>query len=225
MARTYYTLVASLPSLPHFERAEWLPLSRKQIDQRLAILDPEDRSQLDLAESLLRWDLHPVTRTREEMLRRYRLVLEHASNPGLREFVEFRMSQRSVMVALRRRRRGMGPPAAGEPWGVGPWVRRIVAGWDSRDLGLGDVMPWVAEARGHLEAGRALELQRLLMDVVWRRATRIADPHPFGFEQVFAFVFKWDILQRWLSHDADAAKTRFQELIAEVTRDHQHLFA
>ena len=39
MARTtYYTLVASLPRLPHFEAAEWLPLSRKQLDQRLSML-------------------------------------------------------------------------------------------------------------------------------------------------------------------------------------------
>ena len=26
---TYYTLVSSLPRLPHFEAAAWLPLSRK----------------------------------------------------------------------------------------------------------------------------------------------------------------------------------------------------
>ncbi len=225
MAETYYTLVASLPRLVHFERAEWLPLSRKQLDQRLSMLVPEDAAQLRLAEALVQWQRQPISRTTREMLRGYRLVMERASQPGLREFVDFRMSQRSALVALRRRRRGLGPPAAGETWGIGPLVRRIEAHWESADLGLGGVFPWLEEARALLEAGNATGLERLLMDAVWRRLSRIADAQPFGFEQVLAFVFKWDIVQLWLSYDAEAAKTRFQQLIAEVTRDHQQLFA
>lgn len=225
MAAAYYTLVSSLPRLVHFERAEWLPLSRKQLDQRLSMLVPEDAAQLRLAEALVQWQRQPITRTTQEMLRGYRLVMERASQPSLREFVDFRMSQRTALVALRRQRRGLGPPAAGETWGVGPWVRRIEARWDSADLGLGDVLPWIDEARGLLEAGNATGLERLLMDAVWRHLSRMADTQPFGFEQVLAFVFKWDIVQLWLSYDADAAKTRFQQLIAEVTRDHQQLFA
>jgi hypothetical protein len=104
-------------------------------------------------------------------------------------------------------------------------VRRIEAHWESADLGLRGVFSWIEEARGLLEAGNATGFERLLMDAVWQQLSRIADRQPFGFEQVLAFVFKWDVVQRWLSYDADAAKTRFQELIAEVTRDHQQLFA
>jgi hypothetical protein len=225
MAETYYTLVGSLPRLVHFERAEWLPLSRKQLDQRLSMLVPEDASQLRLAEALVQWQRQPITRTTQEMLRGYRLVMESATQPGLREFVDFRMSQRSALVALRRQRGGLGPPAPGETWGVGPLVRRIEARWDDADLGLAGVFPWLDEARALLEAGNAIGLERLLMDAVWRQLSRIADPHPFGFEQVLAFVFKWDVVQLWLSYDAEAAKARFQQLIAEVTRDHQQLFA
>jgi hypothetical protein len=225
MAETYHTLVASLPRLVHFERAEWLPLSRKQLEGRLSMLVPDDAVQLRLSEALVQWQRQPITRTTQEMLRGYRLLMERASQPSLREFVDFRMSQRTALVALRRRRRGMGPPAPGETWGMGPWVRRIEAHWDSADLGLGDIFGWIDEARELLEAGNATGFERLLMDAVWRQLSRIADRQPFGFEQVLAFVFKWDIVQRWLSYDADAAKTRFRELIAEVTRDHQQLFA
>ena len=49
---TYYTLVASLPRLPHFEEAAWLPMSRKQMNQRLTMLTPEDALQLRLADDL-----------------------------------------------------------------------------------------------------------------------------------------------------------------------------
>lgn len=221
----YYTLVASLPSLAHFEQAEWLPLSRKQLDQRLSMLTREDLAQLRLAEGLCLWQRQPITRTTDQMVTGYRLFRQHASNPDLCSFVDLRMSQRTALVALRRRRRGLGPPAAGETWGIGPWLGRILASWDDADLGLGPALPWIEQARTLLDGGNAVGLERLLMDVVWRRLSRIADAHPFGFEQVFAFVFQWDILQRWLSWDADAAKNRFQELITEVTRDHQQLFA
>jgi hypothetical protein len=69
MAEAYYTLVASLPRLVHFERAEWLPLSRKQLDRRLSMLVPEDAVQLRLAEALVQWQRQPISRTTQEMLR------------------------------------------------------------------------------------------------------------------------------------------------------------
>ena len=86
-------------------------------------------------------------------------------------------------------------------------------------------MPWIPEAAALLEAGAAKELDRLLMNAVWTRLGRIAERSTFGFEPVFAFVFRRDILQRWLAYDAQLAKVRFQELVAEVTREQQQLFA
>ncbi|MEM6531660.1 MAG: DUF2764 domain-containing protein [Myxococcota bacterium] len=224
MARDYFTLVASLPRLPHFERSEWLPLSRKQIDQRLSMLDPIDARQLKIAEGLVRWQNQPITRSVPQMLTQYRLLMETASQEGLREFVQIRMTQRSALVALRRRRRGLGPPVEGEVWGLGPHVRRIAAGWDRPDLGISGLIPWVERADQLLESRDARELNRLMMDSVWQRLSRLGDRRPFGFEQVVSFVFRWDILQRWLAYDASAAKTRFTELIREVTREHQQLF-
>jgi hypothetical protein len=61
--------------------------------------------------------------------------------------------------------------------------------------------------------------------VVWRRLSALEALQPFSFESVFAFVFKWDCVKRWLSYDADEAKENFQELATEVIRDHQQLFA
>jgi hypothetical protein len=224
-APAYYTLVASLPRLPHFERAEWLPLSRKQLDQRLAMLTPEHLAQLGCAERLVQWQRQPITRTTEQVVDDYKTMLPHFTHPALRELVEYRMTQRTALVALRRRRRGLGPPAPGEVWGVGPWVRRIATAWERADLGVGHLFPWIDEAAKLLEAGNALGLERLLMDAVWTRLGRIAERSPFGFEPVVAFVFRWDILQRWLSYDATAGQTRFQDLISEVTRGHQQLFS
>ena len=222
---TYYTLVSSLPQLPHFEAAAWLPLSRKRLDERLSMLGEQDAQQLRSAEDLIKWQRQPITRTDEQMAEQYRKLMPTITDSALREIVEYRMAQRSALVALRRRELGLDAPAADEIWGVGPWVKLMASSWESEDLGLGHLVPWIGEAAHLLEAGDALGLERLLMDAVWTRLGRIADRSPFGFEPVIAFVFRWDILQRWLSYNAELAKTRFQELVAEVTREQQQLFA
>jgi len=222
---TYYTLVASLPQLPHFEVAGWLPLSRKQLDQRLSMLTREDALQLRAAEDLVEWQRQPITRTNQQVADKYRKLVPGISNPSLREFVEYRMAQRSALVALRRKRLGLPAPEAGETWGVGPWLNLMASSWERDDLGLGNLLPWITEAANLLEAGAALDLERLLMAAVWTRLGHIAERSPFGFEPVIAFVFRWDILQRWLSYNAGLGKVRFQELVAEVTREQQKLFA
>ncbi len=224
-AERYYTLVASLPRLPHFERAEWLPLSRKELDTRLTMLSPDHARQLKLAEDLVQWQRQPVERTDRQVADNYKRVIPELGEPALREFVEYRMTQRTALAALRRRRRGLGPPQAGVTWGVGVWVERIVSAWDRRDLAITPVLPWIEEADRLLESNDARALERLLMDAVWNRLGRFGERSVFGFEPVMAFVFRLDILQRWLSYDAEAARSRFQDLVLEVTRDHQQLFA
>ena len=222
---TYYTLVASLPQLPHFEAAGWLPLSRKQLDQRLSMLTQEDALQLRSAEDLVEWQRQPITRTNQQVADKYRKLIPTVSNPSLREFVEYRMAQRTALVALRRKRLGFPAPVAGEVWGVGPWLNLMASSWERDDLGLGNLLPWITQAADLLETGAALELERLLMAAVWTRLGRIAERSPFGFEPVIAFVFRWDILQRWLAYNPELGKVRFQELVAEVTREQQQLFA
>ena len=70
---------------------------------------------------------------------------------------------------------------------------------------------------GGPQRGDARGLERLLMDVAWRRLSRHAEQNTFSFEAVFAYFFKWDILQAWLSCDADQGKTRFRDLVDKVT--------
>lgn len=226
MARsTYYTLVASLPQLPYFDGAGWLPLSRKQLDQRLSMLTPEHARQLRSAEWLVEWHRQPITRTSQQVADQYRRLMPQISDHALRDFVEYRMAQRTALVALRRQRLGLPAPASDEVWGVGPWRNLMLACWDRNDLGLGHLLPWIEEAAALLDSGDAMALERLLMAAVWERLGRLAERAPFGFEQVIAFVFRWDILQRWLSYNAEKGQRRFQELVAEVMREQQQLFA
>lgn len=222
--KQYYALVASLPRLPHFDKAEWVPITLQEIGSRLGALTPDHRGQLNAATRLIRWQRQPGERTTADVIDQYNTAMQIIDFKPLRDFVNMRMGQRSVVVALRMKRLGR-TPAPDTSWGVGPLTARIEVHWDQPDLGLGAVFPWIDQAQTLLTRPDAIALERLLMDAAWQRLSAIEALSPFGFERVIAFVFKWYMVRRRLSYDADASKDRFQELISEVIRDHQNIFA
>lgn len=222
MIRRYYQLVASLPALPDFRRARLLPMSRRRLEERLSLLHADDLEELMRAERLVSWHRQPVSRTTEQIVAMYDEVMGDSHNGELRNVVELRMNTRTVMVALRLRRQGKSAPSG--RWGTGPYTRIIESRWTEAEFGLGAVYPWIPDAQAFLDQGDAMELEKLLMGQSWKNLSQVSDANPFGFEQVFAFAYKWDILHRWLSYDAEKARERFEELILEVTSDHQNLF-
>jgi len=222
VATRYYQLVSALPPVPYFRRAGRLPMSRRRLEHRLGMLETSDRRDLRSSEALIRWSQQPVNRTTAELASMYRKVVNGLESRSLKSVMTNRMNMRTVLVALRLRRRKSGPPE--HLWGLGPYVRTIESRWAEPGFGLEAVFPWIGAAAGFLERGDAMELEGLLMDESWKMLSRVAERAPFGFEDVFAFVFKLDILTRWLSYDAEAASRRFEQLIMEVTSDHQQLF-
>jgi hypothetical protein len=221
--RRYYQLVASLPALPDFRQSKLLPMSRRRLEERLSLLHADDLDELVRTERLVSWHRQPVSRTNEQIAGMYQEVVAHNRTPELLNIVDFRMNIRTLMVALRLKRQGKSAPSG--QWGTGPYTRVIESRWADAEFGLSAAFPWIVEAQVFLEQGDALGLETLMMGESWKKLSQISDAHPFGFEQVFAFVYKWDILHRWLSYDAEKARERFEELILEVTSDHQNLFA
>jgi len=198
-------------------------MSRRRLEERLSLLHADDLEDLMRAQRLVSWHRQPVSRTTEQILAMYAEVVAKNRSQELLNVVDFRMDARTVMVALRQRRQGKSPPS--EQWGTGPYTRVIESRWAEPEFGLGAVFPWIPDAQTFLDQGDAMELEKLLMGESWKKLSQIADANPFGFEQVFAFAYKWDILHRWVSYDAEKARDRFEVLISEVTSDHQNLFA
>ena len=184
MTRRYYQLVASLPALPDFRRTRFLPLSRRRLEERLALLHPDDLAALMRAERLISWRRQPVSRTTEQIAAMYDEVMATTRNRERGNMVDFRMNMRTVMVALRLKRQGKGAPSG--RWGTGPYTRMIESRWADPEFGLVAVFPWIPEARTFLDQGDAMELESLLMGQSWRKLSQVADGHPFGFEGVFA---------------------------------------
>ena len=214
--RRYYTLWASLPQLPDFTIADRLPINRQRLDARLNLLDKDDHEQLYVAAPLLAWDREAVARVDDQVARQYEAARARLSNPVLRAFVDGQLENRTVLAALRRRRLGQhSPRARSSRWGVGTRVRWIAQNWDDPNFKLDAPLRWVAEARDCLESGNAVDLQRLTLELAWRELGRITEQHAFRFEAIFAYAFKWGILHRWLTYDAEAAAERFRGLVAE----------
>lgn len=214
----YYDLITSLPHLPHFERAEWLPITPLRLEQRLRRLDPEHASQLNRAKQLIGWRAErPTAQTDHALAAAYTQLMDSRLEKPLRDYVHFRMTQQTVLAALRRKREGWERPDGALTWGVGPRVHHIRKHWDTPHFGLEYRDPWLPHATERLSSGDAMGLERLLMDLNWRWLTRCAEQSMFGFAAVVAFVFKWDMLQAWLACDPERAKVRFTELIDKVT--------
>jgi len=214
--KEYYTVVASLPHLPYFADVERLPLTRLRLEQRLRMLEAGEAQQILQAEFLAGWRLPAGKLGGGNIAAQYQTALRGISQPVLREFVDYRLDLQTVVAALRIRQAGRDPKQQPGAWGVGRWVKPIEEHWDAADFRLGTVYPWIQEAGSYLAATDAVALDRLLMDIVWRKLSRLGDVSPFGFGAITAFVFKWDILQAWLQRDAGAAKQRFQLLIEEI---------
>ena len=215
----YYTLLASLPHLPRFDRAERLPITRERLRYRYGMLAPEDAELFEHAAEFLAWQRQTATKTDEEMIAAFRKMEEKITHPSLRSLFEFPIDQRNIMAALRRRHRGLPAPSSGEPWGVGQYVRHIENNWDAPHFKLSAVYPWIVQARAHLEGGETLALERLLKNVLWDHFDRSVEPYEFGFRAVLTYIIKWDIIDQWLSYNIEDAKTRFEELVAEVTNE------
>jgi len=214
--KDYYTVVSSLPYLPHFARLERLPLSRLRLEQRLRMLEADETRQLLLAESLVGWRVSFGHVKSADIAGYYQRSLQHIVQPVLREFIEYRLDMQTILAALRLKRVGIEPQGYSGSWGLGRRAGHIETHWDAADFGLSTLYPWIGEAGRHLAAVDAQALDRLLMDTLWRKLSYLGDANPFGFEAITAFVFKWDIAQAWLLRDADAATQRFQILIDEV---------
>ena len=85
-SQPYYTLIASLPPLPRFDRAERLPITRERLLMRTGMLAPKDAALLEYAAEFLAWKRQTAIRTDAEMIARFNKLEEHISHPDLKSF-------------------------------------------------------------------------------------------------------------------------------------------
>jgi hypothetical protein len=215
----YVTLMCALPHHGPLFGATRPPLSRIRLNEYLRQLEPADRADYDTVSLLLDWSRQTRSRDDARILHDARELVPSLSCRLAREVVQWRLELRSAMAALRRRRRGESAPPTGRHWGYGRWLPTMARHWSEPDLGLGQVYPWIGEARALLNAGASVELERLLLGAVWQDLERRSEGHEFDFEAVLLYCMRWEVVARWTRYQAEGAATRFEYLVREALAD------
>lgn len=211
-ADRYAMLASSLPHLGRLFEARERPLTRLQLERRLRLLEPEDAETLRRTENVLRWAVLAHGTTDAEQAENARRVVAELREPTLREAVARRMEARTLVAALRRRRDRKAPPATAAELGYHRQGETIRRRWSERAFGLARRAPWLADAEDHLRAGATLELEKLLLREAWRDLEHLGRGHAFDFPAVALYVLKWDLMDRWMRYDAEAARARFDRI-------------
>ncbi|MEM8667832.1 MAG: DUF2764 family protein [Planctomycetota bacterium] len=213
----YYTLIASLPTLPaHFEVAR-APISAPRLRQLLRQLTDEDHETLHQLHHFFAWDRQVIDASDEEIQKRYEALMQNKQSV-IREIVNHRINVRTVVAGLRRRRDGLGPPEA-----AGELVDQISRRWQDPTFGLGRRFPWIERFADRMVQGEAVEADRVLFEFTWQTWSRLAARYNFSFEAIPLYVARWEIIDRWTSRDEDAGLLRFQQLTRNALGDYASL--
>lgn len=210
----YIMLVTSLPHLGKMFTRKEVPISEFRLKQRLSMLQPEHLRLLRELVEVTAWAGVARYNRDSEVLRRAReVIVDLKDYPDLQHLVGARMETRTVIAALRRRREDQDTAGDIENWGFGRWCGRIAKHWSDPGLGLGNFMPWVAEAHRLMQSGEHIAMERLSLTQIFRQLDHYGMLHEFDFEAVAIYVLRWVIVERWSRYSEDAARERLQLLV------------
>ena len=168
---------------------------------------------LDRVEDVAYWGKLRILDTDEDMVRRSEKLLFEMDNPELKEWLIWRLDFRTLIAALRRRKEGEGVPGKRIRWGTGQLVMQIEKNWQHETFRLQAKYPWLAKADELLNSKQTFELEKLLLQQVWKYYDSQAAQKPFGIEEVFLYLVKWDLVNRWCSYSSLYAVERFHILV------------
>lgn len=191
----------------------------------MSMLVQEDAEAARVAMNFLWWERQPVDRTDKEVISFYKHIMTFVHQPTLRNIIEFQMTLRTILAALRRRHRNFSIPSRGTPWGIAPWVGHIERNWNDENFKLPPLFPWVTEVRHLLETEETLELQKCIMHLSWNYLDQLTEGQYFTFDVFLTYLFKWDLLNRWVLYNKHNAISRFEKLTMETLGEYNRVFA
>ena len=220
-SRNYHMLVASLPPLPPRLGLGRLPISPERLQQRLALLEPDDADELRRMIAILQWSQQFEEADDAAVVRRYGELMQGVGNALIREVLTVLIDVRMITTSLRRRRRGLGPP----PIGLGQWSEHIRRHFAEPDFGLGRVFPRLEQLAPLLEQGDVLTVHRGLMEVTWAYFKQRSDDYFFSFEAVVLYVARWTLLEQWQQLETERGQPIFDALVTEALGDYANVYS
>lgn len=206
-------LMTSLPPHKHdmFEDKQ-VPLSRIQLNKRLALLDEQDASDLLIIEELLHWS-HIKNNIDQTFVNETVESISSIDNKFIQNIIVWRLELRIILATLRMRHQGQKSPPVKHIFGFDYWYFIINKYWHEPDLGLSRQLPWLPKANELLVADKSLELEKHIFRVVWEHYRQQSFGHYFNFEAVIIYVLRWDIVYRWTNNHKEMAEQRFNNLV------------
>jgi hypothetical protein len=218
----YYMLVSSLPALPARFDVDRLPITLERLQARLRMLEPEDAREISRMLDVLRWIGQFEEAKDAAVAKRYGELMQGITTPLAHEVLAAGMNMRMIVAALRRRRRGLGPPTVG----FGRWFEPIRRHFNQPDFGLGHVIPWFVPFNQMLEQSDVLALYRRVLQETWTYLRkRSQDYDTFSFEAVVLYIARWDIIRRWQQLQPERGRSIFEALVTEAMGDHAKLYS
>ena len=218
-------LMASLPPLGDLFGQNQTPLTEIQLRHRLKFLTDQDSKTLSQIEQLVRRSKQPAEWTDAQIVESAKALFDHLSSNTLKQAVEFVVSLRTIVAALRRRKLGENSPPKQTDWGYSSWIQRIERHWTEPDFGLGTVVPWVSKARRLWDDDDSVELERLILVESWKQFGRLSNGHYFDFAAVVLYVLRWSLINRRVNYDRETAQKRFNSLIDDGIGNFDQLFS
>jgi hypothetical protein len=191
-------------------------ISEPRLAERLKDLAPEDAAELERVREIVSWTRLSPREEAASFVARANALLDAIRGDPVRAAVRDRLEIRTLLAALRRRHAGGDAPVRGEAWGVGRYVETIRSHWSAADFGVKHLFPWIVSAKQKLEAGDRIGLERIVLESAWAAGERHLALHSFDYEAVVYYVLRWSLIDRWSRYDAEAATTRFAELLDEA---------
>lgn len=224
MSRRYYTLLCSLPHLPHFLKAKQAPLTPVLLEKRLRMLEPQERAMCDLILKSLPWHHLEKHDSGAEIAGEYEKLMAMAEPyPDLERTFRVLMEQRIVAAWYRSRIFGIGrSQEVAKLEGSDAFTPLLAELAKGKKGWLAHRFPWLEEMRRCMEEDRPYDLTLLMMELEWKEARRLAFRHPFGFEEVAAYLMRWMILQMRFAFDTQKAVGRFITLTSEIVSEYRH---
>jgi Protein of unknown function (DUF2764) len=221
-SNSYHMLISSLPVLPPRFDVERLPITLERLQGRLRMLEPEDAEEIERMLAVLRWGNQFEEPSDVAVVQRFDVLMQDITNPLVRDILAYGMDVRMIAVALRSRRRGLGPPTVG----IGQWFDHIRRHFDQPDFKLGQVFPWIPEAERLLAQGDLLNLYRsYVLGATWTYLKKRAEDYYFSFEAVVLYIARWDIMRRWQQLQAERGREMFETLVTEALGEYANIYS
>ena len=221
MSARLYTVLASLPHLPHFAESTRLPISEARLLERIGMAMEPERATLLEVYDLLVWHRGSEHESDTTLLHRFRTMLANSPSPTVRTLLLERLGIRLLLTALRYQLQGAPKlPEHLEAFDLLPILHTVRARFRQPGFGLTAKYPELLKAEAMLRERRSADLERLLFERTWatldERAALCRARAPFGLDELIVYVFKWDLTYRWLTYNGEVAVQRFERIIASL---------